>query len=309
MRAARSGSKLRLNHLRFDLAQIVCLTMVACSLTHAGCANWSNETRTATKLLSPPAMSPDSLIIEATLIRFPEDRWEQLAAIWNVIDESIIDLETRRRLDENGLRCGVLVSEMPQLVRERLKELAGEENRDPLEQAGLAADVTSDTHRLQCRAGRRKELPIRTELSEPLTVVYKQAGSIRGNVFDRPSLMFDLRAIPHGDGRAILSLTPEIQHGEHRKSFAHSQSGVRPEVKRQSHSWDDLAIEATLTTGQALMVTLTDQPKGLGQAFFTTRTAEQSQERVLLVIRLMSNQLNELFAPEQVEAAKLAAER
>lgn len=309
MRTARGGSRFYVSQMRFHFSIFVRWMAVASSLTLVGCANWSSDPQTPAKLLTPPAMSPDSVVIEATLIRFPKDRWEQLAAIWNVIDESIIGLDTRRRLDENGLRGGLLVGEMPYVVRHRLEELAGAENRDPLEQAGLAADVKSDTRRLQCRAGRRKDLPIRTELSEPLTVIYKQAGSIRGNVFDRPSAMFDVRAMPHGDGRATLTLTPEIQHGEHRKSFAYSPSGVRPEVRRESQAWPELAIEANLLTGQALMVTLTDPPKGIGQAFFTTRTAEQSQERVLLVIRLMSNQLNDLFAPEQVEAAKLAAER
>ncbi len=40
---------------------------------------------------------------------------------------------------------------------------------------------------------------------------------------------------------------------------------------------------------------------------FSTRTSERTTERVLLVVQLVANPLDELFAPEEVEAARLAA--
>ncbi len=47
----------------------------------------------------------------------------------------------------------------------------------------------------------------------------------------------------------------------------------------------------------------------MGQAMFSTRTSERTTERVLLVVKLVANPLDELFAPEEVEAARLASEQ
>lgn len=283
----------------------------------SGCAHWSREqgaqeklTVTANQVLSPPKLSPDTVVVEAVLIRFPEEQVAALTEIWRVVDESVIDLSTRRMLQANGMQCGVLVGEMPLVVRARLKELSADDPGNSLERLGLAAEVTSDTQRLHCHAGRRKDLSLRPGLSEALTILHTRDGVIHGNTYQHPRVLMDLRATPLGDGRARLKLVPEIEHGEPQEVFLSSPNQIaqRTEVRRKQQRWDYLAMETTLAPGQFLFCTLTDPPRGLGQALFSTRTSERTTERVLLVIRLMSSQLDDLFAPEEVEAARLAAQ-
>ena len=280
----------------------------------AGCARWSREPfmpeqmADKPKVLNPPKLTPDTVVIEAVLIRFPEEQVAALTDIWRVVDESVIELSTRRTLHENGIQCGVLVGEMPQVVRARLKELTARDPGNSLERLGLAAEVSSDTQRLHCHAGRRKDLSLRPGLGESLTILHTRDGVLHGNTYSHPRVLMDLRATPLGDGRARVKMVPEIEHGQPQEVFQSSQIAQYIKVDRKQQRWDYMAMETTLSPGQFLFCTLTDPPRGLGQALFSTRTSERTTERVLLVIRLMSSQLDELFAPEEVEAARLAAQ-
>ena len=276
-----------------------------------GCAHLSPEQSSDKQVLSPPKMAPDAVVIHAVLIRFPEDQAAALGDIWRGVDETIIDFKTRRELLANGLQCGVLVGEMPQVVRARLKELNSPSASNSLERMGLAAEVISDTQRLHCHAGRRKELALRPGLSESITVLHVRDGQIQGNTYTDPRVVLDLRATPLGDGRARLKMTPEIQHGERIETVRVSPNKTAhlPDVHQRQQVWDYLAMDVTLAPGQYFFCTLTDPPRGLGQAMFSTRTTERTTERVLLVVQMVSNPLDDLFAPEDIEAARLASER
>jgi hypothetical protein len=279
----------------------------------SGCASWSSPpaSENAGPKLPAPKLAADTVVVETVLIRFPEDQALALNEIWRVVDESVIDLSVRRELNANGLKCGLLMGEMPQVVRSRLKELNASDPGNSLERLGLAAEVSSETQRLNCHRGRRKELSLRPGLSEDLTIVEMRGGVMRGNRYSQPRLLMDIRATPLGDGRASLKMTPEVEYGDFQDIIVTSPNQVaqRSDVRRPQHRWEHLATEATLKPGQFLLLTLTDPPRGIGQALFSTRTAERTTERVLLVVQLMSSQLDELFAPEEVEAARLAAER
>jgi len=256
-------------------------------------------------------MSPDSVVVETVIIRFPKEQSEALDNLWSTVDESVFEVELRRKLIENGMRGGILIGELPLGVRTRMEQLANNSRTDPLEQANLAADVKSATNRLQCRAGRRKEVHVRREVSQPLVVLTSEEGRVEGANYEQPAMLFDLRSIPHGDGQATLRLMPEIQHGEERKAFVRSDFGLRPEMSRDRKTWDELAMSVKLRPGQMIALSCNGEPKSsnLGKAFFVTHTAEQTDERVLLLIKLAETQLDELFAPEGVAAAQIVAER
>lgn len=293
---------------------IQALRWIACLpvLWVLGCAQWSPESREVERstLLPPPKHSLDSVVVETVLVRFPNSRIQQMEPIWETINESVFDIQTRRLLDKNGLRAGVLFGEIPFPIRKQITETSLQQNTDALEHAGLAADVDNKMHKLQCRAGRRKDLIVRRELTEPLTVLTTLDGkTVSGETYQQPAVLFDLRAMPHGDGQATIELTPEIQHGEHRKTFVTSEFGVRPEMKRLAQAWPQLKIAARLSPGQILIVTSTRPHKAIGSAFFTTKTADQSVENVILLVRLAETHLNELFAPDEIEQASAMAER
>ena len=277
-----------------------------------GCAQWSNEKTVehTSDFLPRRQLGPDNVLIETVLVRFPQSASTKVDELWKLCNEGIIDFDVRQRLDRNGLRAGVIIGELPPLVRAQMEETAHKRSTDTLESAGLAADVDNQGRQLQCRAGRRKDLLVKPELTDPLTVLSTRDGKhVTGDIFERATVLFDLRAMPHGDGSATVELTPEVQHGAHRQIFVHSDFGTRPEMRRGMQNWTELKIAAKLQPRQMLMVSSTSPPKALGSAFFVSKTAEQTEEHVVLLVYLAETQLDDLFAPEAVEQAHASAER
>lgn len=276
-----------------------------------GCAQWSKDQTVSepSPLLAKPKKGPDSVLVETVLVRFPKAKLPEFQQMWSEIDETFLPMETRERLDQNGIRVGLVISELPKAIRDQIAETSHDQNTDALEHAGLAADSDNMTRRLQCRAGRRKELFVRNHLSEPLTVLTVIDSATQGQTFEKANALFDLRAIPHGDKQTTVELTPEVQHGELKHSYVTSEIGMRPELRRASENWQDLKIVTKLNLGQVLVVTASQPTKALGKAFFTTKTADQSEEYTILLLRVVETQLDELFDPDSVAQAQALAER
>lgn len=286
------------------------LATLASCIVLTGCAQWSSDHTPETEAKLPALqLSPDSVTVETVLVRFPLEAEAELRDVWTRADESQLDIELRKRLDKNGMRAGVILGELPEAIVRQIQRTSQEQSTDALEYAGLAADVDNKMRKLQCRAGRRKDLIVRREVAEPITVISTLDGRLFGETFQSPTVLFDLRVVPHPNGQATIELKPEIQHGEQRQSYVSTEFGVRPDMRRDHAAWEDLAIHARLSEGQVLMVAGTLPPKAIGQALFTTKTAEQSDEHVVLLIRLAATQLDELFMPEILEQAHALTER
>ncbi len=290
-----------------------CFLFVLAALTPCwlGCAHWSKEhDKTPNPLLTAPHRTLDSVVLDSVLVRFPLSKVDELESLWDAADESVFDIGARELHAKNGLRAGVVIGELPRLIREQMRHTSELQSTDALEHAGLAADVDNKMRKLQCRAGRRKDLIVRPEVAEPLTVLTTLDGkSVSGETYSQPTVLFDLRALPQGDGSATVELTPEIQHGMHRQAFVGNEFGaLRPELRRDYRAWRELTIRAKLQPGQVLMVSCTEPAKALGRAFFRTNTVDKTQEHVILLLRLSETQLDELFAPQEITQAKAMAE-
>ncbi len=286
--------------------------ILVASTSLLGCARWSARPETEQpqkSMLSTPELTPDSVIVETVVARFPHSNLEDLTAVWLAADETILGIEDRQRLDASGLRVGLL-TRLPPIIKQRLDELGEMQSTNILEHAGLAADVDNRMRQLHCRAGRRREVIVRREVQESLIVLNSSVdGTVSGESYEKATTLFDLRANPQGDGSVQLSLVPEIQHGQHHKAFVSTDFGVRPEIKRRHRRWEDLNMEVRLEPHQILMVSSTTPPKAVGRSFFTTVTADKAEETVVLLLRIPDSQLDELFAPEVIEQARAMTER
>lgn len=281
-----------------------------------GCAQWSRDASLeASGGLSDSGFLPaaqkslDSVLVETVLVRFPEQRIGDMEEIWGSVDESLLEISQRKMLDSNGLRAGVLLGELPKVLRDQIETTSHDQATDVLEHAGLAADVDNRMRQLQCRAGRSKEVIVRRELTDPLTVMSTKEGVLSGNTFQKPTVLFDMRVMPHGDKQTTIKLTPEIQHGELKQAFVTTELGIRPNMQRDKQKWQELTVTAKLKPGQVLLMASTMPPKALGFAFFTTTTAELNKEYVVLLLRVAETQLDELFAPEEIAKASAMMER
>lgn len=277
-----------------------------------GCASWRSEVPVETPKgqVSTAEPNPDSVDIETVLVRFTAEQLGQLEDAWKGADESFLPLENRQLLDTNGVRVGILRGELPKGLADQLAYNHVQQQSDVLEQAGLGSDATPGMRLLRCRAGRRKELVVRQSIQGPLSILTSFDGQLSGSSFDQqPTALFALTVFPATDGKAVLELLPEVQHGQQRTSYVTTEFGVRQEAKRESTIWKPLKIRATLSPGNVLIVSATQPTKSLGGSFFVTDTAKQTHEHLVLLLRLKATQLDDLFDDERIGAARALMEQ
>ena len=280
-------------------------------LSSPGCATWyhlNHQPDEPSSKLPAPKSSPDAVTIETVFLRLNSEDDLQWNDVWTRIDEQSLNIELRRRLDQNGIRGGVINGELPPVVDHWVERAAQAIQSDVFEQASIAADVSTHIQTLRCRTGKRKELTIRSQREGSIVLLHSDGKNAKGQVFEQPSMMFDLRTSPNVDGSARIRLVPEIQYGQFVPTFLGGDMAFRREMRRQSQTWEDLAITANLTPGQTLLLTSTEPPRGLGEHFFYSMTAEKKVERTVLLLRMVNTQIDALFAPDSIQAASDAAE-
>ncbi|MBQ2849979.1 MAG: hypothetical protein IJE77_05815, partial [Thermoguttaceae bacterium] len=78
-------------------------------------------------------LAPDAVSFDALLVHVPYQDRDLVEAFWNDVDELEIDPETRRRLNEQGFRAGLIGASIPDSLS-RLLTLKGRELRSTLEE-------------------------------------------------------------------------------------------------------------------------------------------------------------------------------
>ena len=98
------------------------------AMTVVGCANWQPESLTKQPFTFPrnrPAL--DTVGIEVAVAEVSHDQLATLEAFWRTLDAQELPLETRQKLDRNGLRCGIMSTQpsadFQELVKPRLPDL------------------------------------------------------------------------------------------------------------------------------------------------------------------------------------------
>jgi hypothetical protein len=247
-------------------------------------------------------MSPSSVILEIAFARLPTNGEETAADIWDQLDEQHLPTALRRRLEANGIRCGLVGLHLPESLRERLPRPDG--NPDAAPDRATAATVPSQQRRLQTRAGQRSEIVTSLTHAE-LAVMFRDQGRVRGEWLDEAQCLLGVKTLPDVDGRVTLELTPEIQYGQPEQQWVGRDGMFRLEAGRKRRVYEPLRIAATLAPGQSLLLTCTPEGKGLGRHFFTETVSGTRQQKVLLV-RLAQTQHDDLFAPPPTDSPLLA---
>jgi hypothetical protein len=260
----------------------------------AGCSTWK-EAATDTFELPAARMSADSVALEITFVRVPVGRPEINAQLWQQVDEQLLPAETRRHLSDNGFRCGLVGTQLPDVLRDLLAKQT--ETRQIDQAVTSEMDVLAQNQRVQRRAGQRFEI-VSSSPRDEMVVLYKDLieQKVRGKPYPSAQCIFAAKPFPQGDGAVRLELTPEIHHGEPRKQWVAGQGTFQLLSGREREVYHDLLIDLRLGPGQTLIVSCTPEMKGLGQNFFVEDGQGDAQQKLLLV-RLAQVQRDELFEP------------
>lgn len=259
-----------------------------------GCALWS-ETPSEPPSLPAAKMSHDTVVLEIAFVRITGDALLRQDDLWREVDEQQVEPQARRRLLENGLRAGVVSSQLPPLLRQLLEEKA-----DPLavKGPGITDDVTAAQRQLQSRAGKRGVI-LAGGQQEKMALLLQQDGRISGEEYVQAQCLFAVKTFPQGDGRVRLELVPEIEHGDARQRWVGQDGAFRVESSKEHKVLEHLRMELLLSPGEVLVLTCTPDQKGLGKQFFASSAAG---EQKLLMIRIAQTQYDDVFAPEKLQA-------
>lgn len=241
-------------------------------------------------LLRPTQMSPQSVGLEIIFVRCKTDDEALGESLWSEIDEQRLSAETRRQLDANGFRVGVVGTNAPSALEKLLnsKPLSAPASTttSPVPQAAVAAldgESLVTGRRLQIKAGSPTEIQT-SQVYDELPLLVRRDGELVGQTVKKAQGVLVLKAF-HESGGVKLEVVPQVQFGDPVQSIAPSDEGVwKFEAGRKREIFDALSLAATLTPGQMLICTcLPDRTGSLGHQFFTHRTNGPVEQKILLI--------------------------
>jgi hypothetical protein len=220
-----------------------------------------------------------------------------ISGLWQGGDEQQVSTELRRKMAENGFRCGVLGSQLPSWVTDRLADRRDLLQLDESTRTAVVSDLLTQ-RRIQCRANQRRSVPVGLTCKE-LVLGGDDAGPEVATKYADAQCHLGITAVPKGDGRVALELVPEIQHGPTRQRWVGGDGLFRLDASRDSVRFDDLKVSATLVPGQTLILQTLPSATGVRNAFAGTTAGSAQAPGRLVLLRLAQTQLDDLFAPQQ----------
>ena len=278
------------------------------SIAISGCNAWDTLPASQKSLLPQTRMSRDTVVLEMLTIALPESfTQEEVTRLWSQLDEQHLDRDLRRRMAENGFRCGLMGTEVPDNIRELLDQQATSAV-DRWRQMESVRENSIGHRRLQARAGQRYEV-VASPTRDTCTVLASREGRLTGETLYNAQCRFGLRSHPRGDGNVRIELTPEIHHGPLEQKWTGNDGAFQPIVARKKQIFDELKIDTVLHPGEILLLTQSSEPKGLGRLFFSDDGVAPSQHGNILLIRVAQTQRDDLFDEDDVATTIATSER
>jgi hypothetical protein len=261
--------------------------------------------------LAPFKPSIETASLEVAFIRHPLEQSAFNDELWNALDETQVPADVRRSLDENGLRVGVLNGEPPTTIAALLADgAAGAKPASAADGAEATPAVAASKleHQPRCRRrtlhlqrGQRSEI-LASGVYDQLPLLLREGGQVRGDNYAQAQGLFALKAYPHGDGRVRLHLTPELHHGAPQQQYVPDDGVIRLQNSRARRSFDQLAVDVTLSPGQYLVLGTRPSREGsIGFRFFTEVHSGQLDQKLLL-IRFDATRYDNLLVSERADA-------
>lgn len=262
---------------------------LAC-LSVSGCAQLPSLLDLEKSQLPTPRLSPESVVLEMTTVQVPLEAQTGPQSFWQQVDEQVLTVDQRRQLSAAGIRCGVVGQDLPSELAELLEQAKNDAN--VVDPDGKTIDVTGPRHRrLQCRGGQRQQIPL-ADVQKEINMLWRDQGRVRGATYLDAQPLFVLRVDPRPTGDADISLVPQILHGTPKNRWVGRDGMFLMETGKEEKLFDDLAIEATLSLGQCLIIGCTESQEGLGERFFCTELHDPRPK--LLILRLAQTQRDDV---------------
>mgnify|MGYP006092681365 FL=1 len=279
------------------------LVILTVSISLAGCRSivtpqWSLEDEVTKTTLSSPQLARDAVILEIAFIRVPAKINSSDSTFWPAIDETHLSVNDRKRLSQNGIRCGLIAGALPDSLNELIN---GDANTVDLEAltGSLNLNLENRNQRLQFRAGQAGQIVMSKSVKENITVITSDSQYAAAERFNQAQCQFQIKTYPQGDGRVRIELIPQIHHGDPRAEFTGQEGAWLLKTQRAVKQYDTVPIEALISPGESLLLSADSHNKGLGRQFFVINDDDEKTNHLLLM-RLVHTQYDDLFAPNEI---------
>ncbi|MDG2382654.1 MAG: hypothetical protein P8N76_13375 [Pirellulaceae bacterium] len=275
-------------YIRFSVPVMMSLGLIIM----LGCTSW-RETPSEGFNLPPVRLAPDGVALQVTFLRVPTGQTDFNTELWGQVDEQVLGQAVRQRLNDNGFRCGLVGTQLPESLRKLLDTKEESSTLEATSQREI--DALSQNRRINTRSGKRNEI-VTAAPQEEMIVLYRDSNADRvgGKTFTEAQTILATKSYPYGDGRVDLKLVPEIQFGQPKKQWIAGEGTFHLLSARDREVFSDLEIVASIMPGQTLILSCTPESKGLGQNFFVDTSHGDPQQKLLL-IRLAQTQRDDLF--------------
>lgn len=267
-----------------------------------GCARWSTPAPEGEPAGLPwPKLGPHSVVLELMFVRIPEKHTDFSDRFWPEVDETALSSGQRRQLAMNGFRCGLIGSTLPAVLRDIVDQQVPEEAGTGLKLTDPSGQPTARTHRLRSRPGQMGKIMVNHAPVEHLAALFfDEEGRVTGQTFAKAQLYYSVMSSDHGNGQVQLELAPMLEHGEAKPGYKGANgTWTIDNTSRDVRRFENMKIETKLAPGEAIAITSTCTPRGLGQQFFGGNPVERTS-RLLLVVRLQQTQSDNRFSEDAV---------
>lgn len=252
---------------------------------------------TLDRLLTPVSTSPESVTLEIFHARIAPAQQEELAQLWQQVDEMQLPTDLRRRLQANGFRLGVIGGALPPEVA-RLFSLTEQSDSESRGQVITEQAATPRVKRrvVQLRRGEPTLLKP-TDVTNELRVLYSTDEGLTGNLYSQARGVYELRAERAAGQQVRVELSPELHHGELRNRYVGGERGmflVTP--SREREHFPELQVALELAPGDLLVLgAIEEAPSSLGHALHTVRSTGVKEQK-LLMLRMLEVPESEILA-------------
>lgn len=276
------------------------LTLCACVLASCGSMPLNNRptpepVSTERKTLQRLNLAPDAVVFDVLVAHVPYNERDLVRELWKEVDELELEPATRRALNEQGFRAGLLGASPPESLS-KLLALKGRELRASVVEEVDSSKIESAlapiaySKPVTLRSGTKSSIVVRSDVIPSAPILEKnEDGALEGKTYADVSPVFSVAVEQSPDGSALFNISPYLRYGAAKPVTRYQHGQLVKTQEQPSKSFDNLRFTQALRPGQFLVIGATDtNSNALGKYFFNE--GGDDFEQTVLVLRLLVTQ-------------------
>lgn len=253
---------------RFRVVDIRFLAFLLLVVVVAGCRPLGS-TRTpppppssGSGVLPSAGIPAGSATLEIAVVTIPWPLVEDFEKVWGQADTQFLDLETRRMLDRNGIRCAALGTRLPGELTRLLEWTPpisdGSDLAQPTAPPGMESANGRTTAQLQqLQPGAAHWVACSPPQQHLNWFTETGSGQRKTGICFNAQCGINIGMQSADDGTVRLWLQPEVQHGQLRLRYGIDENDFLLESRQDRFVLRELKFDCRLLPGQTLMVACT----------------------------------------------------